>query len=217
MKILHNKKVLTIAAHPDDEVISLWPVCQDPKIERYLLTLCDNSEQGFGDSPRTAIKEICKNEDITLFDCLSHNANFYALGAVKEFSTLALSIQNIWAIIDRAIKEIKPDYIFTHNVCGEYGHPTHKLVWDIVSQHRATKNLIFTDISFSTHYHSYEKISSFIEDIFYQKYFGTTTIDLDFYNRCRAVYKKFSCWTWNSQEPKSTLAKCNLCILKNED
>ncbi len=220
MNILHNKKVLIIAAHPDDEVISLWPVCQDSKIERHLLTVCDNSEQGFGDSPRTALKQICKNENIKYYGCLSNHANFYALGAVKDFKELALSIQNIHTFISRAIEDVKPDYIFTHNPTGEYGHPTHKLVWDIVSQHKLTKNLIFTDISFDTHYHSHEKIPPFIRNTFYLGNYihnRTFTIDLDFYDRCRAVYQKNNCWTWNLDKPRGDLAECNLHILKDED
>lgn len=220
MSLLSGKKVLGILAHPDDEVIFGWPIFQRQDINKHLLTLCDNHDQGYGSSPKSALQEICRNESITLVDCLDNHANFYAFPAAKQFKKFVKIIQKIDVAISNAIYDFKPDYIFTHNPVGEYGHPTHKLIFDIVSQHRNVGNLLFTDCSILGSYFSSSCLPDFIRQAFYKKLISCYSLDTNFYKRCQSIYWNYNSWTWINNIPTAgnfethDLAECGVYILK---
>jgi len=203
------KKVLGILCHPDDEVLFGWPVFQAPDIEKYLIILCDDYARK-GSCRRKALEEVCKQENITLWSVTSFDNNFYT-AATRPDSILNFIVDNISICIKDAIIKIKPDYIFTHNPVGEYGHGSHRLLFELVSQNDLVNNLVITDICQKSDHRSCSVLPKFIWDTFYKKLFRKNcNLNSDFYNRCKAIYDKHNAWTWS----KPPFEKCNLYILK---
>ena len=204
------QKVLGIFCHPDDEILFGWPIFQATDIEKYLIICCsDFSRKGV--RRELALKEICKNENINLFVCLDEDNNFYALPTRKADYILTEAINVIETQIEKAIIEIKPDYIFTHNPVGEYGHGSHRLIFELVSQNELVKNLLITDICQESNHRSHKEIPKFIQQIYYSNIFRKNcNFNIDFYNRCKATYDKYYAWTY-SEEP---ITECSLYLLK---
>jgi len=68
-----------------------------------------------------------------------------------------------------------------------------------VSQHPETSNVIFTDICQKSNHRSHDEIPRSVRDAYYRKRFDQKihTLDIDFYNRTKAVYDKHGAWTWD--------------------
>ena len=214
MAFLVDKKVLSILAHPDDEVIFGWPIFQRQDIDKYLLTISDNAHwKKIGGNPLAALQEFCWGEEIKLYDCLKIHANFYAVPAAQDFGNIIEPVQIIRYAIDNAIANIQPDYIFTHNPVGEYGHGSHEAIFKIVSQHEKVKNLLFTDICLSTDkYISTDGLSKFTKSIFYRGSRWPCVLDRSYCTRGEQVYRKYLSWTTTLEVPN----KCNLYLLKED-
>jgi hypothetical protein len=206
-------KVLGIFCHPDDEVLAGWPIFQSDAYEKYLMICCDDYARK-GPSRREALRRVCKQEGITLVRLLSENNNFYSLPTRRADSLLTHSVFRINNAMEQAIESIKPDYIITHNPVGEYGHGSHRLLFEIVTQHPITENILITDICQVSNHRS----SASIPEIIYKAYYedniiGTRHLDIDFYNRCKAIYDLYQGWTWN----KEPIEECNLHLLKDTE
>lgn len=212
MSFLTGKKVLGILAHPDDEVIFGWPIFQRQDVQKYLLTISDNGYcKKQGGNPLAALNEICFSEDIFFCGCLNINANFYIQPVIREWGRIFKVVRLIQEAISKLIREIQPDYIFTHNPVGEYGHGSHEAVFKIVSQHEKVKNLLFTDICLPTEkYISTDGLSDFIKRIFYRGSYWRCVLDTAYAIRCEQVYREHLSWSTTLDIPN----KCNLYILK---
>lgn len=204
-------KVLGIFCHPDDEILAGWPVFQLNAYERYLMICCDDFYRK-GPSRREALRRVCKQEGITLIRTLSENNNFYSLPTRRAAGLLTDSINRIIGAMERCIRNIKPDYIITHNPVGEYGHGSHRLLFELVSQNIFAENILITDICEESNHRSHNGIPKFVYDTVYKdKLIGIKHLDSDFYNRCKEVYDKYQAWTW-SKEPVS---ECGLYLIKD--
>lgn len=195
-------KVLAILAHPDDEVLWGWPVMQDEGTERHLLLVSDN-HNGYCDRARNACCDIWPNQRRVL-----HNASgFYRLRFRYAVLTLPMITQVIEVQIDRVITQVQPDYVFTHNPIGEYGHGDHRLLFELVCGHPAVKKVLFTDICLANKCHvSYNEIPKHIKDAFFTAPKGEYELNMDWFNRCKQVYQRHRAWSWKG-EPVS---KCRL-------
>ena len=206
-----KKKVLGIFCHPDDEVLFGWPIFQSDEFEKHLIICCSDFSRK-GSRRENALKKVCERENISFYCCLDEDNNFYALPTRRADYILTDAVKNINNILEQAIKEINPGYIFTHTPCGGYGHGSHRLLFQLVSQNEKVKNLLVTDINQISNHWSYEKIPQFIKEIFYRKVFKQNcNLSIDFYNRCKQIYVGYNAWTW-SKEP---IKHCNLYILKD--
>lgn len=194
------KKILGIFCHPDDEVLQGWPIFQRDDVEKHLIILCDDSSRNRPERLR-ALKEVCKQENINLYGTLPEPNNFYFLPTRRAEYLLSHAINNIDAGIRLAIKEIKPDYIFTHNPMGEYGHGSHRLCFELVSQHPSVEHLIFTDMCERSNHRSSNKIPGVIRDAYYHSEFAISeniqALDKEFYIRCHNTYLNHRAWTWS--------------------
>jgi len=207
-----KKKVLGIFCHPDDEILWGWPIFQSNKFEKHLVICCDDFLRR-GPIRRQALQQVCKQENIRLERCLSENNNFYSLPTRRATNLLTDAIKRIELTFEAVIRNIKPDYIFTHNPMGEYGHGSHRLLFELVSQNELVKNLLITDICQKSNHRSTDFIPKFIWDLYYEKSFWDQfVLDMDFYNRCKAVYDKYIAWTWS----KPPIEFASLHILKEE-
>ena len=206
------KKVLGIFCHPDDEVLFGWPIFQSDEYEKHLVICCDDSLRN-RPGRKKALQEVCKQENINLVSCLSEDNNFYALPTRRADYLLTDAINRINVQIEKAIIKTNPDFIFTHSPVGEYGHGSHRLLFEIVSQHPLVKNLLITDICEESNHRSSKEIPKFIWDRFYSENLWRENAILDegFYLRCRAAYNSYNSWTWC----KDPIPLCNLYSVKN--
>jgi LmbE family N-acetylglucosaminyl deacetylase len=211
-----KKKILGIFCHPDDEVLFGWPIFQSEEYKKYLIILCDDSTRN-RQNRLPALKGVCKSENINLVECLSEDNNFYALPTRRAVNLLTNSVDRINRTISKFVDVIKPDYIFTHNPVGEYGHGSHRLCFELVSQHPLVKNILFTDICQKSNHRSSDRIPLSVINAYYRERFAISSyfenkLDINFYNRCKAIYDKYNAWTWN-HEP---VTNCNLYFLENK-
>lgn len=207
-----KKKVLGIFCHPDDEVLFGWPIFQTDEFEKHLMVCCSDFSRK-GKCRENALKEVCKNENINLFCCLDEDNNFYSLPTRRADYILTEAVSVIEQWINKAIVEIKPDFILTHNPVGEYGHGSHRLLFEIVSQFTAVHNLLITDICEKSNHRSHSVIPSIIWESFYEfNSVSRHSLDQGFYFRCRAIYNKHNAWTWS----KDPIEVCNLYLLKEK-
>jgi LmbE family N-acetylglucosaminyl deacetylase len=117
------------------------------------------------------------------------------------------SLQRFMRDIDKNLN-LMADVIYTHNWWGEYGHLDHILVYYAMLQHRNRYTSYMTsDIQLQ---------AGWIDYVESPKSGAPNGIkitevenDLDLYNRCKAIYEKYNCWTW-SQEP---VLKANLILI----
>lgn len=207
------KKVLGIFCHPDDEVLQGWPIFQRDDVEKHLLILCDDvARKGIGRVK--ALLEVCEAGNINLVGALPHDNNFYSLPTRRAEYTLGIAIENINLAITTAIEDIQPDLVFTHNPVGEYGHGSHRLCWELVSQHPKVKDLIFTDMCERSNHRSHNNIPRTIIEAYYQSGFTISEneqiLDEGFYLRGLSTYQNHHAWTWS----KPPITKCNLYYLR---
>lgn len=136
-------KALVIVAHPDDETIFMGgTILRYPKIDWTIFSLCRASDADR--APK--FKRVCKN--------------YGAKGIITDLEDEdRLSIKKTIPIIKKNIlgkvgkKEF--DFIFTHGENGEYGHPRHLGVYQVVKELLRENGLKAK----ATFYFNYKKIS----------------------------------------------------------
>ena len=209
-----KKKVLGIFCHPDDEVLAGWPIFQTDEYEKHLIILCDDAARK-GPGRVYALKDVCQAENINLIGAMAEDNNFYSLPTRRADYTLGKAINHINHVISCAITQVKPDYIFTHNPVGEYGHGSHRLCFELVSQHSKVDNLIFTDICERSNHRSSEQIPFSVKEAYYVEQFDVELqkLNIDFYNRTKAIYDWHNAWTWS----KPPIDRAMLFYLRNCD
>jgi LmbE family N-acetylglucosaminyl deacetylase len=187
-----------IMAHPDDEVIFGWPVL---KMASSIL-ICSNDKNNVDRAwcryRYKALEELGEFLRIPVM-YMDYDSEFYRLsardGSLKKFQEDVFSHVNILC-----------DAIYTHNFMGEYGHLDHILINQLMMKyfsHSEGLRLFTSDIHLDSEWIGFPDIA----------YGGPPIIemqevdnDLEFYNKCKAIYEKHGVWTWN-QEP---VMKCNL-------
>jgi len=177
-------KVLGIFAHCDDEVVCGWPVLQNNNYERHLFIIATR-ERGY-----SALRAICEKEGINLIE---------HVGFKNRFSSLQTN--DVKTIIENAVTKVLPDFIFTHNANGEYGHIDHLYLHNlVVNKYAMQYRVVTSDI----------KIRSEIWPKRLVKRKGHFTIierDNDFWDRCKAEYEKKNCWTTNKYIRRELIQK----------
>lgn len=202
-------KILMVLAHPDDEVVFGWPLVQTgltSGTELSLLTLSDNRGKR-GDGPVNALAEICAANRIHLIDVERVDSNFYRTPPRYSKPVLSSVINLFQDSVKEAIAEVCPDFIFTHNPMGEYGHGDHRFVFNIVSMFSIP--LMMTDICFTNPCHLSSKE---IPDIYRKRFYNYADgqyylLDMDWYTRMRIIYEKHKAWSWSGHDP---VKECNM-------
>jgi LmbE family N-acetylglucosaminyl deacetylase len=211
-------RILMILAHPDDEVVFGWPIIQsnDPDInlsknEVSLLTLSDNHGKR-GDGPIKALTAVCRANSVELIDMKRVDSNFYRIPPRYSKPVLPMIVDHFRTTIQEAIRKTRPDFIFTHNPMGEYGHGDHRFVFNLVSTFDIP--LMFTDICITNACHL---CSNKIPGIF-QKYLFTDNgeqqhylLGTEWYNRMRAVYNHHNAWSWSGHDP---IKECSVFVFR---
>ena len=132
--MLKNKRILGIFAHREDFIVCGWPIFQDQEIQRGLV-ICTND----GEKP---VIEVCENEDIHFYETVGLENRFSYMGPDSNLRKYHLMIHNA---IHAAITLMKPDFIFTHNPMGEYGHYDHTILFRLLYNYFPRQNIIISD------------------------------------------------------------------------
>jgi len=172
------RDITMLVAHCDDEVIFGWPVL--PRAKKIICCSSDanNPARAWCKDRKKALIEICDMFGIEMV-CFNHNSEFYKMDArAGEL----IKFQN------EITPHLREGLVFTHNVWGEYGHMDHILVNQIALA--SGMPLLTTDICIDAGWLKCAPApqGNKIQDC---------DIDLDLYNRCKAVYDKYGCWTWS--------------------
>ena len=188
-------KVLFNIAHADDEILWMYPYFQASNIEKHIL-LCstdyNNPSRAWCKNRKFVLQQICDEMDVKL-TCLDYQSSFYTTpsrpGTLKDmFDDMALNLKKLES-------EIKPDYIFTHNPYGEYGHLDHKLLFNMTTQVCDTPILI-TDIKIESNWPLYQNNSKAIERLYYKNKIGNFRLNEELFLYCKELYQQAGVWTW---------------------
>jgi len=194
-------KILGVFAHPDDEIIFGWPVMQGDG-ERIVLVVSDNSQ-----NYPNAVQALSglRDEGVKRIDCLNIPSGFYRLPFRKSEVTLMQVVDRIKSRVSKMIKDASPDYLYTHNPMGEYGHGDHKLLFEICAS--LSYPMLFSDICMINKCHfGFEEIPGHIQKAYYNhNFFSSITLDKDFYRRGIDRYRKYHSWSWNGTVPETAM------------
>jgi LmbE family N-acetylglucosaminyl deacetylase len=187
-------KILGIFAHPDDEIIFGWPIFQQKAIHKHLLCM-------------TGIKErlCCLNKISALLD--------FSWTCPQLTDGNLVNVPNLVSdAIQSAIKEFQPELIFCHNSEGEYGHPDHKTIFNVVRK-GVFPNVLISDIIVPVKSSKWELITSITDLSYYQNEVSHIHRNDTLYETSRRIYKDGGYWTWkNYPVPTSS----SLYALRNE-
>jgi len=174
-----KEKILGVFAHCDDEIVCGWPVMQREDAELHLLTVCDKGERG------EALKKVCERAGIRHVE---HECDFKPRFSLDRSGAETVTIARLVA---EAVKEIKPDAVVTHNQWGEYGHPDHVLLSQIVRNYTTGTPVLCTSLDIPSLVWLKRRVREvdIIEKI--------TGIDknTDFWHTAKAIYGRH--WTTN--------------------
>lgn len=213
-------RVLSVMAHPDDEVIFGWPVFQNPRIEKSLIMLVsdrDNSERQWCARRLEPLSQICEQTNCRL-TCLDLNSEFYR----TPYRRADLVVNDIYRQVTDAVRveldSFSPDFVFCHNPMGEYGMFDHRILFDIVYHHSSANNVIITDLCESHDgWPSGDSIPPRMQSLYYENC-PSVAVELDaaFYERGRQTYDQFECWTWKKKGPPDYPPRmCRMFLLKD--
>jgi GlcNAc-PI de-N-acetylase len=201
-------RILMVFAHPDDEILFGYPVMSNRNnyAEVSLLTLAHNKEK-YGEGPEKALKEVSALNHVHLLDFPRLDTNFYRLPPRYVECTLTNVLNQFYYQIEQAIDLSHPDFIFTHNPMGEYGHGDHRMVFNLVSLFPVS--LMLTDICFKNLCHL---SSEDIPDIYGKFLFGGRvkehhTLNMEWYKLMKGIYEKHRAWSWGGHD---AVKECNL-------
>ena len=171
------KDLTMIIAHPDDEVIFGSVVLKEAKRIVCIASDENNPNRQWCKDRKKALYEIGELVGAEVI-CFNYNSEFYRINArLKEL-----------IILEEKIKPYLTGTIFTHNAWGEYGHLDHILINQIV---RANYDRIWvTDICLFGDWFTVKRFNQ-------GKRVFNAEIGTGFYEKCKAIYDKYGCWTWD--------------------
>ena len=184
--MLDDKRVLGIFAHREDFVAFGWPIFQNEKIKRQLL-VCTND----GEKP---IIEVCEQENINCFGTIGLDNRFSFMGEGSQLRKHHIMIVDS---IAAAIALMKPDYIFTHNPMGEYGHYDHTMLFRLLYNYFPQYNIIISDIMANSSYTvPVQNIPRLYKHLYTNK-IAEVMPDQKWYKRNGDIFKQDDLWTCN--------------------
>lgn len=184
--MLTDKRILGVFAHREDFVCFGWPIFQNKEVKRSLL-VCTND----GYEP---ISEVCEKEDIRWFATVGLDNRFSYMG---EGSRLREHHLMLMEAIGSAIALTKPDFIFTHNPMGEYGHYDHTMIFRLLYNYFPERRLIISDIMANSTYTVQVREVPRLYKHLYRDQICSVEADHEWYKRNGDIFKKHNLWTAN--------------------
>jgi len=180
-------KILGVFAHREDHIVCGWPIFQN-KIPRKFLVTCTSDGM-------TPFLQSCKAEHISCFRRVGLPNHFSFVGPGLRPEHCVKQIRDV--LID-ANRVIEPDFVFTHNPYGEYGHPDHRTVFNIVCEVFADCRIIFTDIIAKSSRTPLSGVKLRAYDCLFSNCLGPVEPDIIFYQRNAELFSSYQKWTKNS-------------------
>jgi len=177
-----NLRILCIFAHREDHVLFGWPILQYKYENKYLFIVSNDAM------------------DIITKSCANWNVNYRGPGILENsfsINKIPCAYQIIRNKIKSLIGEIKPDYIFTHNPIGEYGHYDHRMVFEVIYNETKTPIIINDILASSSYYNNFEKIPLLFKNLYINKICKVNP-NIKFYNDNRELFIKNDKWTNNN-------------------
>jgi LmbE family N-acetylglucosaminyl deacetylase len=177
------EKLTILMAHPDDETIFGWGAW--PHAKRIISCsndIHDHTKRWKNTDRKKALEEVGEILHVPVIS-LDYNADFSRLpGLTGELNTFVNTVKDL----------IKDDeLVFTHNPWGEYGHLDHIFVHVLAKMY--AKGVVFSDVVSQQKWFEVKGwCLSIPEEI--------CEVDRDLYEKCKAVYQKYNCWTWWSPD-----------------
>lgn len=184
--MLEDKRILGIFAHREDFVCFGWPIFQNKNIDCSLL-VCTND----GIDP---ISEVCENEGIPCMGTIGLDNRFSYMGGGSKLREHHLMMMDS---IGSAIALTKPDFIFTHNPMGEYGHYDHTMVFRLIYNYFPKQRIIISDIMANSSYTvPVQEIPRLYKHL-YENKICEVEADHEWYKKNGDIFKKHDLWTKN--------------------
>lgn len=172
-----------LIAHPDDEILFLWPFLQEAT--RIVCCVSDehNPERAWCKDRKLALADVGRLLGIETI-CLDADSEFYRMPTRDE------SLKRFCG----RVSELLTGEVATHNPWGEYGHLDHILCHHIART--CGRQVLVTDIAQEV---NWLQIRSWLPA---DRSVRRATLDMSLYRIVKAIYDTHGSWTW-SQEPVS--------------
>jgi len=176
-----DSKILCVFAHREDHIIFGWPILQDPRFKRYLL-VCSSEAQD-------VVSKGCKNDNVISLGTVGLNNGFsYQVNRIVD------SYNAIFIKIKELIEIIKPDYIFTHNPMGEYGHYDHQFLFKLIYNEFLQQKIFVTDITvLSPCYPEFRTVPRLFKHLYKDK-IEDAVPNIEFYKQNAVLFNKYNMW-----------------------
>ena len=191
-------RVLMVMAHPDDEVIFGWPILQREDLQVRVLCCVSDIENPVRKKREDRYGALIELSQMLKFEveCLHFRSCFFSANDKPVMHN-----RTICEVLMMSEARFWPDYVFTHNPIGEYGHLDHIMVHQSVLQSTG-KPVLYTDM--------YEPGQGWVPwDRLSRPVPGDvvvhTALKEKWYGQCEAVYRRHRAWTWN--KPPITKAR----------
>lgn len=169
--------ITVFVAHPDDEILFLWPFLQAAK----RIVCCVSDE-------RNPERQWCarRGQALTEVGALL-GAEVVNLGGNSEFYRLSTRDETLKQFAAKAAATLTGT-VATHNPWGEYGHIDHILCHHIA--HVSGRPLMTTDIAQEVNWLPLKRRAP-------GEFLSNAEIDMDLFSQCKAIYDRYGCWTWS--------------------
>jgi len=171
------KDITILIAHPDDELLFLWPF-----LSRARRIVCMVSDQN---NPERA---WCKDRGKALEDIgRLIGAEVINLGGNSEFYRLSTRDEALKRFICRTERWLTHT-VATHNPWGEYGHIDHIICH--LAARNVSGNVLTTDIADQVNWLPVKRWQP-------GNLAGFSDIDMQLFSDGKAIYDSYNCWTWS--------------------
>lgn len=208
---MSKKKVAVVVAHPDDEVIFLWPGTFWPNSEVHVLTLSNDRYNDQRPGRAEAFQEVADTVGFRPHQ-LDHACEFARLPHRPDNK-----LGRWWDDACRAIADVTAGAaaVFTHNPHGEYGHTDHQLVFQTVLG-VCRSPVMVTDIRLPGCGWPLAREGSpaYVGAFHDRRVSYQATVEpwqMEKIQAARAIYKRRGAWTWDFDLPVS----CTVYRLNN--
>lgn len=185
---------MCVFAHREDHIVFGWPIIQNRNPDKYLF-VCTNDAPGI-------INKSCNLAGVNYIGSARFNSGFSLPNRnfkLNDENLNRLSETNYTILKNRLltiIDKIKPDFIFTHNPFGEYGHLDHRFVFEVIYNELELPIIITDIIAKSSYYHKYESIPKIFNEL-YHSFIKYVPPDYVFYAKHCKLFSEYDLWTDN--------------------